>query len=76
MCLIGKVVELFISLDPDRYKQYVVTTMTGNKIIYMILVRALYCIRQAALLFYRELTDDLHTYGFDINSTASLKIER
>ena len=59
--------DLLVSLDPVRYSKFVVTTKSGHQIIYMILVRDLYGIRQAAILFYKNLTNDLKTYGFQIN---------
>jgi len=62
----GRLAEMLISLDEQRYKDYMVTE-NGEKVIYVQVIRALYGMLQASLLFYQKLRSDLEEIGFKIN---------
>jgi hypothetical protein len=65
MKLEAKLVDLLISLSPNNYMRYV-TEERGKKILYVKLRKALYGTLHAALLFWRRLTDELVTFGFEV----------
>jgi hypothetical protein len=63
----GEIAELLVKVDPKLYSPYVVTEH-GKKVIYVQLQKALYGTLQAALLFWKELSQYLTgTLGFKIN---------
>jgi hypothetical protein len=65
MRLSGKMVELLLRIAPE-YEQYVVIE-GGQRVLYMLLLKALYGTMRAALLFWRKLTSKLQEWGFEIN---------
>ena len=67
VCLRGMVADLLVKKFPSQYKKYACKTKNGTSVLYVVLLRALYGIRQAALLFYKKLAKDLIGYGFKLN---------
>jgi hypothetical protein len=67
MRLRGKLAELMVKVAPEVYRKYVFINKKGETILYVKLLNALYEILKAALLFYKKLTKDLITIGFQLN---------
>jgi len=59
MLLKGKTAELIIKLDPKLYSKYIWENKKESPMLYVKLKKALYGILQAALLFWRLLSDML-----------------
>ena len=63
----GKLAQMLLEIQPNKYREYATTNKKGEVVIYMHLLKSLYGIMQAALLFYQKLVRDLVGYGFKIN---------
>jgi hypothetical protein len=66
MRLEGKMAELLVQLDPERYSPHIVIE-NGKKVLYVKLKKALYGTLKAALLFWRHLSTKLQSWGFIVN---------
>ena len=62
----GVVVDLLVELDPTRYGTFVMYEK-GKKVIYLVVLRAIYGMLQSALLFYKKFRKDLEREGFLFN---------
>ena len=62
----GKVAEILIQLHPEVYKEYAVYE-NGVLTLYVEILKALYGLIEAPLLWYRRLRSDLLKDGFTIN---------
>ena len=62
----GKPAHLLVEIDPETYKPYL-TKENGHDIIYVRVLKAIYCMLQSALLFYKKLCMDLKDSGFKVN---------
>ena len=62
----GTMVDLLIRTD-EMYKQYVHTTKSGKKLLYVQLTKAMYGCIKAARLFWENLSTQLVSMGFKIN---------
>jgi hypothetical protein len=71
----GPLVDMLIALDSELYSEYVVYERE-EKVIYVILLKALYGTLVAALLFYKKLKKDLESIGFKINPYDSCVANR
>jgi len=67
MILEGTIAELIIKLDPSLYRNHIWYTQKGRHMLYVQLKKAQYGTLQAALLFWRLLSDTLQEWGFKIN---------
>jgi len=67
MRLEGTIAELIVKLDPSLYRKHIWYTQKGKTMLYVQLKKALYGTLQAALLFWRLLSDTLQELGFKIN---------
>ena len=67
MVLEGTIAELIVKLEPSLYRKHVWYTQKGKPMLYVQLKKALYGTLQAALLFWRLLSDTLQEWGFEIN---------
>jgi hypothetical protein len=67
MLLRGELAELMVSIDPALYGPYVITTKKGEKLLYVKMMKAMYGLLRAALLFYLKLRGDLEEFGFTMN---------
>ena len=67
MLLEGTIAELIVKLDPALYSKYVWENKQGKPMLYVKLMKALYGTLQAALLFWRLLSDTLIEWGFKLN---------
>jgi hypothetical protein len=66
MKITGVLVDLLVSIDPTKYGPFVVTEK-GTKTLYVQVVRALYGMLVASLVWYRQFKLDLETVGFHFN---------
>jgi hypothetical protein len=62
----GTMAELLIQIDPKKYGPCV-QYIRGKAVLYVRLKKALYGTLKAALLFWKRLTSQLHTWGFETN---------
>ncbi len=66
MKLTGPLLDLLVEQDVNLYGPYVVIE-NGKKILYLQVMRALYGMLVASLLWYRKFRDDLEKEGFKFN---------
>ena len=67
MLLEGTIAEMIVNLDPTLYRKYIRENKQGKPMLYVKLRKALYGMLQAALLFWRLLSDTLMGWGFKLN---------
>ena len=67
MILRGKLAEMMMQVDPIMYRKYVTYSPNGQAMMYVRLIKALYGMLRAALLFYKRLSSYLENMGFKIN---------
>ena len=62
----GPLAEMLVKIEPEVYENYVLEE--GNeKVIYVQVLKALYGMLQASLMFYKKLRKDLEEIGFKVN---------
>ena len=66
MKITGVLVDMLVELNPDLYESYVVWEK-GKKVLYVQIMKALYGMLQASLLWYKTFRSDLEGYGFVFN---------
>jgi hypothetical protein len=66
MKLTGILLDLLVELSPELYGPYVVLE-NGKRVLYLQVLRALYGMLVAALLWYRQFRQDLEQVGFEFN---------
>ena len=59
----GKLVEWLVEIAPETYQEHVVIE-NGVKVLYLEILRAIYGMLEAALLWYRKFRTDLESIGF------------
>ena len=67
MIIRGRLAELLCEIAPETYLKYAVRDRKGNLILYVRLLKALYGLMQASLMFYQKLLKDLESKGFVVN---------
>ena len=67
MKITGKLVDILVNMYPEVYKDYVVLEK-GKRVLYVEILKAIYGIMEAALLWYRQFCNDLEEYGFVFNN--------
>ena len=67
MLLRGKLAEMMVQVDPMMYRKYVPYSAKGQAMLYVKLIKALYGMLRATLLFYKRLRSDLEDMGFEVN---------
>ena len=67
MVLRGEMAELMAAINPTLYAPYVITTARVEKLLYVKMLKAMYGLMRAALLFYLNLRSDVEEYGFVMN---------
>jgi len=63
----GTIVELIVKLEPKLYRKYIWRNKNDKPMLYVKLRKALYGTLQAALLFWKLLSNALKEWGFKIN---------
>ena len=66
MKITGVMVDILIKLAPEVYKKFVILE-NGKKVLHVQVLKALYGMLVAALLWYKRLRDDLEEIGFVFN---------
>jgi len=66
MKITGVLVDLIVEMAPEVYGPYVVFE-NGKKVLYVQVLKALYGMLAAALLWYKKFRADLETIGFEFN---------
>jgi len=66
MKITGVLVDLMVEISPEIYGPYVVYK-NGRKVLYVQVIRALYGMLIAALLWYKQFRRDLESIGFKFN---------
>ena len=67
MAIRGRLAELLIEIAPDVYKKFSYKDRNGKTVIYVTLLKALYGLMEASLMFYQKLLKDLQKKGFVTN---------
>ncbi len=62
----GALVDMLVQLDPERYEEFV-TYKKGHKILYVVMLKALYGMLQSPLLYYVKFRKDIETIGLEAN---------
>jgi hypothetical protein len=62
----GPIVNMLLDIAPEVYTDFV-TYERGSKIIYLQMLKALYGMLQASLLYYKKFRADVESIGFEIN---------
>ena len=63
----GKLVEWLVKLDPLRYQDKIVYKK-GKQVLYLEVLKAIYGMLIASLLWYRKFRKELESIGFEFNS--------
>ena len=66
MKITGVLVDLLVELNPSLYGPKIVFEK-GRKVIYVVVLRAIYGMLEAALLWYKKFRSDLEEKGFKFN---------
>jgi hypothetical protein len=66
MKITGYLVDILIKIDPELYKEKVVYEK-GRRVLYVVVLKAIYGMLVAALLFYKKFRKDLESIGFKFN---------
>ena len=67
MLLEGTVTEMIVKLDPSIYRKHMWYNKHGKPMIYVQLKKALYGTLQAAVLFWKLLSETLQEWVFALN---------
>ena len=67
MLLEGTVTEMIVKIDPTIYRKHIWYNKHGKPMLYVQLNKALYRTLQAALLFWKLLSETLQKWGFALN---------
>ena len=62
--LCGALADALIAIDPETYELYAYRSMSGETILLIMILNALYGIMQAALLFYEKNCPRYHEHQF------------
>ena len=63
----GPLVDILVSIVPDVYTPYVTTNKTGQKVLIVECLNAVYGTMVAALLYYKKFVKSLKSKGFKLN---------
>jgi hypothetical protein len=66
MKITGSLVDLLVEIAPEVYGPHVVY-QNGRRVLYVLVLKALYGMLVASLLWYKQFRKDLEEYGFDFN---------
>ncbi len=66
MKITGAMVDMLVSVAPEIYSGYVVFE-NGKKVIYLVVLKAIYGMLQASLLWYKKFRSDLEAIDFKFN---------
>ena len=66
MKITGALVDLLVDLNPELYGSKIVFE-NGRKVVYVVVLRAIYGMLEAAILWYKKFRKDLEEEGFSFN---------
>ena len=66
MKLRGPLVDILLEIDHDLCAPYVVYDR-GEKLVYMIMLKALYGMSLSSMLYYKNFRKDLESIGYKVN---------
>ena len=66
MKLHGPLVDILLEIDHDLCAPYVVYDR-GKKLVYMIMLKALYGMSLSSMLYYKNFRKDLESIGYKVN---------
>ncbi len=69
VCIRGPLVDILVSIAPDVYGPYVSTTKTGQKVLIVKCLNAVYGTMVAALLYYKKIVKSLSLRGSSLIPT-------
>ena len=67
MKITGVLVDMMMEIAPQTYGKFVVYKK-GRKVLYVVVLKAIYGMLQAALLWYKKFRNDLEGIGYKFNS--------
>ena len=67
MVLRGKPPGMMVRIYPAQYREYVTYSINGVPMLYARLLKALYGMLRAVLLFYKRLRSTLEDMGFEVD---------
>ena len=67
MKITGVLVDLLVQLAPEIYGPFVVVLQNGKKVLYVEVLKAMYGMLIASLLWYRKFRKDLEGHGYKFN---------
>jgi len=76
MVMEGTIAENVAKLEPAIYRKYIWHDKKGKPMLYVKLKKTLYGMLQAALLFWKLLSDTLIGLGFMINPYDQCKVNK
>ena len=62
----GHLVDMLLEISPETYKDYV-TYENGKKVLYVHMLKALYGMMKASILYYNKFRKDIEAEGYEIN---------
>jgi len=62
----GVLVDMLVGMSPETYKDYVVYE-NGKTMLYVQLMKALYGMMKASVLYYKKIRNDIEDIGYKIN---------
>ncbi|KAG7350725.1 reverse transcriptase RNA-dependent DNA polymerase [Nitzschia inconspicua] len=62
----GPMVDMLIEMAPEIYSDYVIEE-NGRKVLYVMILKALYGMLQSSLLYYNKFRKDIESIGFEVN---------
>jgi hypothetical protein len=64
----GPLVDMLIEMSPETYSEYVVYEgPKRSKVLYVLMIMALYGMLQSSLLYYKKFRKDIESIGFKVN---------
>ncbi len=67
VCIRGLLVDILVFIAPDVYGPYVLTNKSGQKVLIVECLNAVYGLMVAALLYYKKFVKSLTKKGFELN---------
>ena len=67
MAIRGVLADMLVKIAPEVYGPYLTKDKKGNSLLYVKLLKALYGLMEASLMFYQKLRKDLEDQGFEVN---------
>lgn len=62
----GSLFDMLVEIAPEIYASYVVIE-NGQKVLYVLMLKALYGMLQSSLLYYKKFRKDIEEIGFKVN---------